>query len=459
MSGNPGPKRTDGKRRWSRREFLRSASLASFGTIAATRGGGSFGRERAAKTINWWPGWTGDYMPQVARAFEQAHPGVHVNVGNFYPTAEKLLTAIAGGDAPDIVSDINYYYFIASGLVIPLDRMIHGSSHISFKDMRPVLWANFKWAGKHYGIPCVDTSGKDAIAYNLSLVEKAGLDPRSLPETWDEVFTWHKKLTKFGRGGNLQTLGLDPLSTAGGAIGYGAPWIWAQMWNFHYFNEKTFTYHIDRPETVEIFDLILKFYDYVGVQKITSQARSSQTFAQGAFGAGEQAMLMTWQNGAAAVHDTDPKQHFKFTWLPMPSHLKGRKLQTPGGHAYVIMKSSQLKKEAFRLAVFTTEDKAANILFKGGGWFSPRTSWLKTADLSIYPKEVQENLLFYVDYGSSNDLWTFVKDPLDANFQNYWTNVTSQLTNHSISPKGAAKFLQSKLTSDMKSSKSKFALR
>lgn len=451
----------------TRRAFLKSASVATFGLVGAAHGArlasvpaGAKG-DRASTTLSWWPGWTGTYMPEVAKAFEKDHQGVNIQVGNFYPTGEKLLTAIAGDNAPDIVADMNYYNFIARDLVVPLDKMIKASSVVSLSDpdIAAPHWQAFEWNGKHYGVPCVDVWGREGMGYNVTLVKAAGLDMNNPPQDWEETFTWHKELTKFTSSGNLEVLGIDPAGDRAGAMTYGDPWLWPEAYGFHYFNHQDFKYDIDREETVEFLSMILKFYKFVGASKMTGLYNTMQTFKGGAFGDGRQVMDVNWQSMPASVWDTLPKDDFLFTWTPVSPARKGKKLQSVAGHASMILDSSKHKKTAFALAEFLTENTACDIMFKGTGWFSPRLSWVKSVNLAPEPKQVQNNQLFYVNsIKESDDLWIVDKDPNDEYLQNTWNSVISEVEHQSMTPKAAAQYLQQKMTQEMATERSNFKL-
>ena len=60
-------------------------------------------------TLNFWVSWSPEAADAIAAkkeiaAYEQAHPGVKIDVQNITYDAlhDKLLTALAGGDAPDL---------------------------------------------------------------------------------------------------------------------------------------------------------------------------------------------------------------------------------------------------------------------------------------------------------------------------------------------------------------------
>ncbi len=444
----------------SRRAFLRGASLAAFGSVTAACNLVP-GQENSA-ALNWWPGWPGPYMQGVIDKFQHSHPRVKVKAGLFYPTGEKLLTAVAAGNAPDMVADLPYYNFIGRGLTVALDDMINASNDISLTDgdIRTANWDAFVWNGKHYGIPAADTAGRQAIGYNLDLIEKAGLDSNSLPETWEQIFEWHKHLTTFDKAGNLQILGIDPIGDRAGATSDGDTWLWPEMWGFHYFDHEKLAYDIDRSETVEFFETILRFYDQVGVTKMTGLATSLGGRPQGAFGQGRQVMSIAYPAGPAEAYDADPKQRFKFSWVPVPASRKGKRLQTVAGHASLIMTSSKHQKEAFALAVFLTQKEACDIFFNNVGWIGPRKSWQKSLNLRKYPEHVQQNILFYTNsIDEANDLWVVDKDPEDSFLSDQWQQAIGKVTHHDITPREAARFLQTQMTEDLTSEKREFSAR
>jgi maltose-binding protein MalE len=410
-------------------------------------------------TLNWWPGWPGPYMAKIAQAFTAANPQIKVQPGLFYPEGEKLLSALAAQNAPDLVSDIPYYNFIERDLIVPIDDLVKASNRISFTDgdIRNANWDAFVWRGKHYGIPAVDTAGREAMGFNVNLIQEAGLDPNNLPQTWEEVFEWHQKLTKFDSAGNLQILGIDPLFNRPNATSYGDPWLWPQMWGFHYFDRENWKYDIDRPETVDFQTMILKFYDAVGVEKMTGLSNAMKNQNYGAFGAGRQAMAITYPSGPGRTYAMNPKHTYKWTWVPVPARRKGVTIQTAAGHAQVIMKGTKQAEAAFNLAVFMTEKQACDILFQEVGWVGPRKSWQKTMDLSKFPEHVQEGIKFFTSsLDEAKEVWVVDFDPEDSYLEDQWHRFNDQMNHHSSTPKDVATQLQAKMTSQLKSQLNEF---
>lgn len=389
----------------------------------------------------------------------KANPQIKVQPGLFYPSGEKLLSALAANNAPDLVSDIDYYNFIDRGLVLPVDDFVKASTQISFTDgdIRTSNWDAFKWKGKYYGVPAVDTAGREALGFNVDLVQQAGLDPNKPPQTWDEVIVWHQKLTKFDSAGNLQTLGIDPLFSRANATSYGDPWLWPAMWGFHYIDLKNWKYDINRPETVDFQSTILKLYDIAGVEKIAGLSNAMKNQSYGAYGAGKQAMAITYPGGPAVAHRMNPKQTYKYTWVPMPAKRQGVTIQTAAGHAQVIMKATKQAEAAFKLAVFMTEKQACDILFQDVGWVGPRASWQKAMDLSSFPQFVQDGIKFFTtSLDKAKEVWTAEMDPEDAYLSDTWHQLNDQMNHHSIKPQAAAATLQTKMSSELQSQLNEF---
>ena len=401
-------------------------------------------------TFEWWPGWPGAPMTAIAKFFEDKHPNVRINIGQFYPEGSQLMAAVASGTPPDMVADVPYLEVIARDVCLPLDDYIAASDEVSMEDgdIPEILWKVFEWQGQHYGVPSVETAGREGMGYNLDLVEQAGLDPENLPETWEEVFEWHKQITTYDSAGNLDILGMNPMAERLEAASYGDPWCLPHMWGFNYITEDL-TYDIDRPETVELLNTIKMFFDDVGPEKMEAQQAGFAGVARGAFGVGKQAMLITYHSGVAAVWQTNPTQTYKWTYVPVPASRKGTKVQTGGGHAGIIMKDSKYPDVAFDLAVFLTQEEACNVLFESYGWFSPRKSWRETVDLGMYPEHVQESLLFYPDSLEEADEVWFVRDPIEGVTQTEWQKAYQGVIYGEFTPEEAAAQMQETLTKEL----------
>lgn len=451
----------------SRREFLRMAAVSAAGVVsaacimappaaqpeAAAGAEGEAAAQPAAEglVVDWWPGWPGPYMEECGKLFEEQNPGVSLKIYTQYPDMAAVLAAISSGTPPDLVADVPYLQLISRGVALPLDDQIASSSVVSLDDgdIRKDHWEVFAWEGKHYGVPAVDTAGRQGMGYNLTLIEAAGLDPSALPRTWDEVFEWHKQITTYDDAGNLQILGMNPMAERTDACSYGDPFMWPQMWGFHYYNEDEKRFDVDREETVDFLNTIKEFYDDVGAEKMDGMTNANDGIPKGSFGAGKAAMRITYPSGPAGVWQANPDHKYAFTYVPMPDNRGDITMQTLSGHAYIIMKDAKQPDMAFKLAEFMTGKEACDILFEQVGWLGPRKSWQEALDMSKYPDDVQANIKYFTaSMDEADEVW-FDKDPIEGVTQDAWTTAWQGVVYGTLTPEEAATQMQAKLTEEL----------
>jgi multiple sugar transport system substrate-binding protein len=143
-------------------------------------------------TLRFWAmGREGEVVQRLLPAFEQTHPGVHVDVQQLPWSAahEKLLTAFAGDSTPDLCQLGNTWIpeFVAIGALEPLGRRVATSSSIDRSDYFTGIWDTNVVAGEVYGMPWyVDTR---LLFYRRDLLQAAGF--AAPPQDWRE---WERML-------------------------------------------------------------------------------------------------------------------------------------------------------------------------------------------------------------------------------------------------------------------------
>jgi len=112
---------------------------------------------------------------------------------------DKLVTSFASGIPMDVVlcnligdtAD-----FASRGWLEPIDNRLaawEGTAQIW-----PKLWEAVTYQDKRYGIPWYTDAR--LLMYNYDLFEKAGLDPKKPPQTWEELRAYAKKITAPAKG-------------------------------------------------------------------------------------------------------------------------------------------------------------------------------------------------------------------------------------------------------------------
>ena len=96
------------------------------------------------------------YQQEAVKSFEAETPDIKVEVTTVpYPEdQQRLLTAVQGGNAPDVstIDQIWVAAFAAAGVIEPLDELA-ASAKISADAFFPGAWASANYNGRLWGIP------------------------------------------------------------------------------------------------------------------------------------------------------------------------------------------------------------------------------------------------------------------------------------------------------------------
>ena len=403
--------------------------------------------------IDWWNGWGGQggkALDEAAKAFNAENRGFTVVRTSVDSVSPKLLTAIAGGVPPDVeTGNIAYAEFYSREAFQPLDELIDTSKTFKRTDILDTSWNYAQWQGKTYGVPSVESFLRYALIVNVDLAKKVGLDPAKLPETWDEVFQWHEKMTEFDQAGNVKVVGFDPLDGMAGSWGGGDPAFWPIDYGFDFFDENARAYKLDTPQFIEAVNLIKRFYDHVGAEKMTAFRKTSGGWTSdptASFPAGLQGMIINgyWTPGELAK--TAPDKNFAYGWVPVPNDRRGKKVQATGGHNSGIPKGAAKADKAWQFIEYLTTDKAIDIIFKGVGWLGASKSYLEKVDTSAY-----KGLDWYVkSLQEANDMRGMDVDPIEGFTNTQWTEGIQKVTFGQLKPEDFARQMQETLTNELK---------
>ncbi len=181
----------------SRRDLLSmAAGIGASATLAACGGGGdaeqsgSGGAEEYTGpkvSLAFWNGFTGGdgpYMRKLVEEFNKAHQAISVKMtvmqwADYY---QKLPNAVSVGRGPDV--GIMHVDSLATNaarkVIVPLDDVAKALK-LKESDFAPIVWKAGIYQDQRYGIP-LDMHPL-GFYYNKTLMEQAGLDPESPPQT------------------------------------------------------------------------------------------------------------------------------------------------------------------------------------------------------------------------------------------------------------------------------------
>lgn len=154
----------------------------------------------SATEVGLWGDYTGpdgELMTQMIENYNASDSGNHVDF-SIVPEAQmqqKLPISISTGTAPTmaIMMNTSMTALLDAGQLLSIDDFFEQTDTKKEDFVDGVLDA-LTVDGKLYGLP-QDLNVARAMYWNKDLFEKAGLDPETPPETWEEVFEYAEKLS------------------------------------------------------------------------------------------------------------------------------------------------------------------------------------------------------------------------------------------------------------------------
>lgn len=182
--------------------MIRTMQLATAACVAA---GAALGQETI--TLRFWDNQQTEsglsaFQQAAVDRFEAENPGIEVEVTTIpYPEyQQRLLTAVQGGNAPDVstLDQIWIAAFAEAGAIAPLTDLA-AEAGITAETFFPGAWDSANYDGQLWGVPFnVDVWFFSFV--NKALFEAAGIDPASTA-TWDGLRAAAEKLTGDGKYG------------------------------------------------------------------------------------------------------------------------------------------------------------------------------------------------------------------------------------------------------------------
>ncbi|HTR32758.1 MAG TPA: extracellular solute-binding protein [Gaiellaceae bacterium] len=224
--------------------------------ITATAAAARINSARGTTTITFWDAYsTGGPEVQhlekvVIPAFEKSHPGIVVkDVTIPYDSLhQKLVTAVAGGQLPDLVrSDIIWVPELANlGVLAPLDKVMPSFKTMS-KAVFPGPLATNYWKGHYYGLP-LDTNTRIWL-YNPAALQAIGAS--APPANFSQLQSMSAQ---------AKAKGYDLYAESGTSCWNLCPWIWS---NGGSITNKTYTQatgFLNGPKAVAAIQMLVNLY-------------------------------------------------------------------------------------------------------------------------------------------------------------------------------------------------------
>jgi ABC-type glycerol-3-phosphate transport system substrate-binding protein len=324
-------------------------------------------------TIQLWHHWSTSRHPLLqarVQAFMEENPDIEV-VETLQPQdgiVEKLLTAIAGGGAPDVamLHRRNLLAFAAEGALVPLDPYITEAG-IEESYWYPGEYSSNLYDGQVYGLPI--TEGITFIDYNTAMWEAAGLDTETFPTTWDEFLEVAKQLTTMTGNGQVDIAGYTLGDNLGRTFLH---WLITNGQSSIY-SEDGRTAQVNTPAAVETIAFLQRLTDEAlgGYQNMQAFTAASSGLDQPPFVMEKSAM----ENGQAwqflVIQETNPDLQYKLAPFPGGPSGDGPVATNQASWSYVIPQGTANPDAAWRLLKYLTVDEGAKQFLLDQGRASP----------------------------------------------------------------------------------------
>lgn len=356
-------------------------------TGATTEGTSGSAASGETVTLQLWHHWSTSRHPllqAVVENFMAENPDIEV-VETLQPQdgiVEKLLTAIAGGSAPDVamLHRRNLLAFAAEGALLPLDSYI-AEAGIEEGYWYPGEYASNIYDGQVYGLPL--TEGLTFMNYNIAMWEAAGLDPANFPATWDEFLAVAAQLTVTDENGQVQTAGYAVGADQGRSF---LQWLVANGQTSIY-SADVRTAQLNTPQAIETIDFLNRLTNealggYQNVQAFTAAASGLDqppfVMEQAAMDAGQ-----AWQ--FLVINETNPDLQYQLAPFPGGPSGDGPVAVNQASWSYVIPAGTENPDAAWRLLKYLTVDQGAKQFLLDQGRASPVIQYNESGDYDNLP--------------------------------------------------------------------------
>lgn len=279
--------------------------------------------------------------------------------GGTVSSMQKLLTAIAGGNPPDLTTVDRFALpsWAARNALMSLNKFIEADGYDMSQFYR--FSVNEVTVDGHvYALP-EGTDGR-YLFWNKDLFRKAGLDSNSPPKTWDELVEYSRKLT-IKRGRSFVQMGfISQLAPAGSF------YLYTLLNGGAFMSEDGRTMTLTDPKVVGALKWMVEWYDELGgAENVNAFLGAFQSgTANDPFMAGKLAQLVMgdWHIGNIARYN--PKLEFGMAPVPAASEeYYGRTWF--GGWGFAIPRGAKNAEAAWKVAKWLVSEEGMRAYEEG----------------------------------------------------------------------------------------------
>ena len=307
-------------------------------------------------TVTFWSSHSGATdkasIQRIVDEFNKQNPDIEVKV-TIVPGSEtdvtKLLTAIAGGVAPDVylVDRFTAAQRAVAGVLEPLNSLTTADEIAKLKKAYlPFAWDEASWDGKVWVLP-FDTDTR-ALYYRRDHLREVGLS--GPPKNIAELDTYVEKLTKKDASGRFLRIGFIPW------LNQGWHYTWGWAFGGEFYDPKTKKLTITDPRIVQSFEWQKSYADKYGMATIQSFSSAFGSEVQDPFIMGMISMVVTGDWNLSGLDRFAPKMKwgvdYGVTYIPRPAELAKKPTTWAGGWSLGIPKGAKHAKEAFEFIKF-----------------------------------------------------------------------------------------------------------
>ena len=371
-------------------------------------------------TVSWWGTERGRDTAEtrelhfaLARAFEESHPNTKIAV-SLFPSrgfANRVLTAIAAGEGPDIW----YHYFATDiatqGFMADLTPYIEAADFDPAERWFPIGNQRAVYDGRYYGVPRDATAG--FIAYNKDMFDAAGLaypeDGWTIAEYRDmAIALTDVSADQYGIGAIVGTPGCFQWSSFSYNMGA----------DFVSLDGTEVTGYMDTPEAVNALKFCL---DLTATDQVAAPAGLQEQFGELVFLSGQVGMqhVSTWELPAL-------NEQADFNWAvvaPPRFDENSEGIAWTDSYVYYMSADTVQKQRAWEFIEWLSGPEAGMMVAEAGVWTPAVPSvweemgWQDDPVLSVAWNELQKESRV-ANYERSQFYW----DCVGSIFDDVWTN-------------------------------------